>query len=155
MAMTQHLQTLSNRAGARHDAGAGTRPLADPGRHMKTASVAIVYTITILAGTLGGCAVGSHAFLTRKQLQLGFVLAYGVIGAATSLGVVSYLLWSNGWTVSAMAEEQLHGLLMAASLSGMCGSTIMGSAYAISKLVLRYKGLEIQVTAAEKKGRDS
>lgn len=118
---------------------------------MKTGAVVIVYTLTILAGTLGGCAVGSHAFLTRHQLQWGFVLAYGVIGAATSIGVVSYLILWNGWTVADMSEDQLHALLLAASLSGMFGSSILGSAYAISKLVLRYKGIEIQVTTAEKK----
>jgi hypothetical protein len=114
---------------------------------VETKSTMMIYAIAAVTGALGGCAAGAHVFLYREGFRIAFVLAYAVIGAAVSVGVAGSILWQIGQPLSDLSDAALHQVIMASMFSGMVGSFALSLLHVASKIVLRWRGIEIEVVA--------
>lgn len=85
---------------------------------------------------------------------MAFVVAYMVIGAATSVGVAGFLLWQSGEAIEALSDATLHEVIWASVTSGAIGSLALSLIHAASRIVLKWRGVEIQVIAKKTGEKD-
>ncbi len=114
---------------------------------MEAKSTLIIYAVAAITGALGGCAAGAHVFLSRKGFRMAFVIAYAVIGAATSVGVAGAIMWHIGQPVSELSEAALHQIITSSMIGGALGSLALSLLHMASKVVLRWRGIEIELVA--------
>lgn len=114
---------------------------------LETKSTMIIYAIAAVTGALGGCAAGAHVFLSRKGFRIAFVLAYAVIGAAVSVGVAGSILWQLGQPISKLSDAAVHQIITSSMFGGMLGALALSLLHMASKIVLKWRGIEIEVVA--------
>ena len=105
----------------------------------------ILYALFALTGALGGCAAGSHLLMKKNDLRLVFLVAYGIIGAAMGLATSVLMLWWAETNFEMITDPEINRLFTVSLLSGGIGSSVLGGIHIVSKIILRWKGIEVTV----------
>ncbi len=114
---------------------------------LDTKSTLILYAVAAVTGALGGCAAGAHVFLSRKGFRIAFVIAYAVIGAATSVGVAGAILWHIGQPISELSDGSIHQIITSSMIGGALGALALSLLHMASKIALKWRGIEIEIVA--------
>lgn len=105
----------------------------------------IMYAMFAATGALGGCAAGSHLLMRRNSTRLAYLIAYCIMGIAMGLTIATMTMVATGWSPSTLTEHQVNSLLAITIASGAMGSFILGGAHAITRVILKWGGFEVEV----------
>lgn len=106
----------------------------------------ILYLVAALSGGLGGCGAAAATVLRGKEVSLVVVISHLIIGVVVGVIMGAFVL---AYSQFSGLEAALHDVVMAAGASGLAASVGLALANKMSKIVLKFRGVEVQFTLRE------
>lgn len=100
--------------------------------------VALIYSLAVVSGGLGGCTVAAHHIIKGKSIRLSFFFGYAIIGAVFGLLTASY--------GSFLSSQNWHEIIGPSILAGAGGAIALSATNLSARFILKKLGVEVVVT---------